>query len=65
MEAATRLAIELGHPAYDCQYLAVAVEKDCRFVTADERLVRKIRREKGSRLRERIAGLTEAVMDKT
>jgi len=65
MEAATRQAIELDHPAYDCLYLALAVENDCRFVTADERLASKIRREKGSPLRERIAGLAEAVKDKT
>ena len=64
MEAATRLAIELDHPAYDCLYLALAVEKDCRFVTADERLASKIRRGKRSPLRERIAGLAEAVKGK-
>jgi predicted nucleic acid-binding protein len=46
MESATRLAIELDHPAYDCLYLALAVENGCRFVTADERLVHKIRRDK-------------------
>ena len=34
-EVATSLAIELDHPAYDCIYLALAVEHDCRFVTAD------------------------------
>jgi predicted nucleic acid-binding protein len=31
-------AIELDHPAYDCLYLALSVENDCRFVTADELL---------------------------
>jgi hypothetical protein len=31
-------AIELDHPAYDCLYLALTVENDCRFVTADELL---------------------------
>lgn len=35
METATELAIALGHPAYDCIYLALAIENDCRFVTAD------------------------------
>ena len=64
MEAATRLAIELDHPAYDCLYLALAVENNCRFVTADERLVNKLRQDKTSPYRERIAGLAESVKDK-
>jgi predicted nucleic acid-binding protein len=34
LEAATRIAIELDHPAYDCLYLALASERDCRLVTA-------------------------------
>ena len=42
LEMATRLAIELGHPAYDCIYLALAIQGDCRFVTADKSFVRKI-----------------------
>ena len=42
LEAATRIAIELDHPAYDCLYLALAVESYCRFVTADERFLRKL-----------------------
>lgn len=40
--ATTRLAIALNHPAYDCFYLALAIAEDCPFVTADERLVRKV-----------------------
>jgi len=42
LEPATRIAIELDHPAYDCIYLALAAERDCPFVTADERLLRKL-----------------------
>jgi predicted nucleic acid-binding protein len=42
LETAIRLAIELGHPAYDCIYLALAIQTDCRFVTADKAFVRKI-----------------------
>lgn len=42
LEPATRLAIELEHPAYDCIYLALAIEMDCRFGTADKAFVRKI-----------------------
>ena len=42
LEPATRISIELDHPAYDCIYLALAAERDCPFVTADERLLRKL-----------------------
>jgi predicted nucleic acid-binding protein len=42
LEAGTRLAIELDHPAYDCLYLALAIARDCPFVTADDRLLRKL-----------------------
>ena len=65
MESATRLAIELDHPAYDCLYLALAVENGCRFVTADERLVNKIRRDKKSAFHDRIVGLAESLSRKT
>ena len=65
MKAATRLAIELDHPAYDCLYLALAIENDCRFVTADERMVQKIRQDKRSSFRDHIAGLAESVSGKT
>lgn len=41
-EPATRISIELNHPAYDCMYLALAVANECTFVTADERLLRKL-----------------------
>jgi len=37
---ATALAIEIGHPAYDCIYVSLAVSRNWRFVTADERLIR-------------------------
>jgi predicted nucleic acid-binding protein len=42
LEAATRLAIALDHPAYDCAYLALAETRGCDFVTADETLRRKV-----------------------
>jgi predicted nucleic acid-binding protein len=38
LEPATRIAIALDHPAYDCAYLALAAAQDCDFVTADEKL---------------------------
>jgi predicted nucleic acid-binding protein len=56
LEMATRLAIELGHPAYDCIYLALAIESDCRFCTADKAFVRKIR---STPLAERVIALAD------
>jgi predicted nucleic acid-binding protein len=57
-EAAVRLAVELDHPAYDSLYVALAAELDCRFVTADERLVRKLLLRHG--FRGRVIGLKQA-----
>jgi len=42
LERTTSLAIDLSHPAYDCAYLAAAVQAGARFVTADNRLLRVI-----------------------
>jgi predicted nucleic acid-binding protein len=42
MREATALAIEFEHPAYDFVYLCLALSKGCAFVTADERLLRKL-----------------------
>ena len=36
LEAATQMSIEINHPAYDCLYLALAVDNECRCVTADD-----------------------------
>ena len=41
LESATKLAIALGHPAYDCTYLALAESLSCDLVTADQSLSRK------------------------
>jgi predicted nucleic acid-binding protein len=60
LEAATRLAIELGHPAYDCLHLALAIEHDCRFVTADERFLRKLGQVRRRALRGKAISLAEA-----
>jgi predicted nucleic acid-binding protein len=61
LEAATRIAIELDHPAYDCLYLALAVKNECRFVTADERFLRKLRQTRFRQFLNRIIALNEAV----
>jgi predicted nucleic acid-binding protein len=60
MEAATRIAIELDHPAYDCVYLALAIDNGCKFVTADERLLRKLKQAPQRTLRARAISLTDA-----
>ena len=42
LELATKLAIVLNHPAYDCIYLSLAQATRRSFVTADERLCAKM-----------------------
>ena len=41
--AAARLAVDLGHPVYDCFYLALAVQTQYPVVTADTRFHDKVR----------------------
>lgn len=60
LESAVRIAIEIDHPAYDCLYLALAIDRKCRFVTADERLLRKISQRPRNRLRNRVVALRDA-----
>jgi predicted nucleic acid-binding protein len=60
-EVATRMSIEIDHPAYDCLYLALAVEKGCRFVTADERFLRKLHQNRRGAFRDKAISLIEAV----
>lgn len=60
LEAATQIAIELDHPAYDCVYLALAAANNCAFVTADERLVRKIGQAHSTPFRVQVMSLKEA-----
>ncbi|MDD2677110.1 MAG: type II toxin-antitoxin system VapC family toxin [Methylacidiphilaceae bacterium] len=57
LETATRTAIELDHPVYDCLYLALAADRDCRFVTADERFLRKLSEGHRRKFRDRVIGL--------
>jgi predicted nucleic acid-binding protein len=60
LEAATRIAVELDHPAYDCLYLALAAQRGCRFVTADERFVRKLGEGRRRQFRDRVITLAQA-----
>jgi len=38
LPTAARLVVELGHPVYDCLYLALAVSHAAPIATADKRL---------------------------
>ena len=40
-DRALEIALALRHPTYDCFYLALAEQRECRLVTADERLQRR------------------------
>ncbi len=48
LHAATHLAVDLDHPAYDCVYLALAQDHGWPFVTADDRLRRKLTDDRAS-----------------
>jgi len=48
---ALEIAIELHHPIYDCFYLALAERERCPLVTADERLLKAVRKFKGVEVR--------------
>jgi predicted nucleic acid-binding protein len=58
LAAATRIAVELDHPAYDCLYLAVAEDADVPMVSADHRLIRKVR-SSAARFRDRVVALSD------
>jgi predicted nucleic acid-binding protein len=40
LRSAARLAVDLGHPVYDCMYLALAASHSAALASADERLRR-------------------------
>jgi predicted nucleic acid-binding protein len=61
LEAATQMSMEINHPAYDCLYLALAVDNECRCVTADERFLRKLQECRQRGLRTRAISLIESV----
>jgi predicted nucleic acid-binding protein len=60
LHRATELSIALGHPAYDCFYLALAETRSCAMVTADERLRMRAQAYRGSA---RVLGLATAIDD--
>lgn len=42
-DRALHMALRLGHPVYDCLYLACAEHSDAEFVTADTKLIGKLK----------------------
>ena len=56
-EQAFRVAHGLGHPVYDCLYLALAEREETSLVTADDAFVRRVA---NSRWRHRVEGLGAA-----
>jgi predicted nucleic acid-binding protein len=57
--AALTLAVDLDHPAYDCTYLALALDRAAFVVTADRRFAASVR--KHPFLADRIRLLEEVV----
>ena len=60
LQAATRLALDLDHPAYDCLYVALAVGRGCPLVTADERLRQRVEAHEDDRLAGAVLSLRQA-----
>ncbi len=60
MDVTIRLAVEIDHAAYDCVYLALALANGWSFVTADDRLRRKLTGFPGSRFDGIILSINEA-----
>ncbi len=58
--SATRLAVELDHPAYDCIYLALAMERNWQFATADDHFRRRVREDRSSQYSDLVLSLPEA-----
>lgn len=59
--SATSLAVLLDHPAYDCIYLALALERGWHFTTADERFQRKVREDQSRHFSDIVLSLQETV----
>ncbi|MGD9921339.1 MAG: type II toxin-antitoxin system VapC family toxin [Pseudorhodoplanes sp.] len=59
--AITDLALELDHPAYDCAYIVLAQSRQCRFATADTRLVTAIGRAARNDLKNVVVAFTDLV----
>jgi predicted nucleic acid-binding protein len=62
VRAATALSIALGHPAYDCFYIALAEANGWQFATADERFITKLKKIDQARFSSRILSLSDAAV---
>ena len=60
LASAMAIAVELDLPAYAAVYLSVAQAAELRLVTADDRLIRKVREDE-NRFRHMLVGLAETV----
>jgi predicted nucleic acid-binding protein len=49
-DRALEIALDLKHPAYDCFYLALAEQRECRLVTADDRWLNRCARTRFAKL---------------
>lgn len=58
--SATALAVELDHPAYDCLYLALALERNRQFVTADKHFKHKVLEHRSERFSDVVLSLHDA-----
>lgn len=61
LDTATRIAITLDHPAYDCLYLAMAEADGTRFVTADDQFLRKVKQDKTGRFAALVVCLSDVI----
>ena len=61
MDGALRMAIDLEHAAYDCVYLMLALENGWPFITADDRLRRKLAQSTGGRFSGQVLSMQQAV----
>ncbi len=62
---ATALSVALGHPAYDCFYLSLALTLGCQFVTADERLAGHLDRPDAKGWRQQVLSLRDMALSPT
>ena len=58
--SATSIAVKLDHPAYDCLYLALALDTGWQFVTADRHFKHKVLQHSSERFSDMVLSLHEA-----
>ncbi|HLG87616.1 MAG TPA: type II toxin-antitoxin system VapC family toxin [Alphaproteobacteria bacterium] len=63
LETAARIAIDLNHPAYDCIYLGLAMANGWQFVTADNRLLNKLRQARSPTYGQAALSISDAIAE--